>query len=225
MRTKIVAALVAGGLLVGAGLLTSAISAPGTARAQDETDEKEDRGPVSHVVGFLGDVLDELVEDGTITEDQADAIVEATENKVEEVIEEHHELRGQLSDFLEDGVITEAEAAELPDDHWLLSDVFDEAWQDGELSFADIRELRPFRGGGHDLSRPDFLRNDLLRQGLRFGALLDEGGIDQEEYDSLNDDHPLKQIDVSEYLSDGVISLDEFREIFSDLRDSFDKDA
>lgn len=224
MRTKIVAAFVAGGLLVGAGLLTSAISAPGTAWAQEGTDAK-DRGPVSHVIGFLGDVLGELVEDGTITEDQADAIVEATENKVEELIDQHHELRGQLSEFLEDGVITEAEAAELPDDHWLLSDAFDEAWQDGELSFADIRELRPFRGGGHDLPRPDFLGNDLLRQGLSFGALLDDGGIDQEEYDSLDQDHPLKQIDVSEHLADGVISLDEFREIFSDLRDSFDKDA
>jgi hypothetical protein len=55
--------------------------------------------------------------------------------------------------------------------------------------------------------------------------LLDDGGIDQEEYDSLNDEHPLKQHDLSEYLEDGLITPDEFRQIFSDLRGSFGKDA
>jgi hypothetical protein len=52
--------------------------------------------------------------------------------------------------------------------------------------------------------------------------LLDDGGIDQEEYDSLPDNHPLKQIDVSEYLADGVISIDELRELKQSQSDSGD---
>jgi hypothetical protein len=52
--------------------------------------------------------------------------------------------------------------------------------------------------------------------------LLDDGGIDQEEYDSLSDNHPLKQIDVSEYLADGVISIDELRELKQSQSDSGD---
>jgi hypothetical protein len=43
--------------------------------------------------------------------------------------------------------------------------------------------------------------------------LLDDGGIDQSEYDGLPDGHPLKDIDVSEYLDDGVITIAELREI------------
>jgi hypothetical protein len=213
MRTKIMAAFVAGGLLVGAGLLTALISTPGTAQAQEEPDESEGGGAVSRIIGFLGEVVDDLVGDGTITRDQADAIVAATEDKIDELREEHRALRDQLSEFLEDGVITEEEASELPDDHWLFGEALDEAWQDGELTPGDLRNIRPFHKG-HD-----------FRHGFRFGALFDDGGIDQEEYDTLDDEHPLKQIDAGEYLEDGLITPDEFREIFSDLRDSFGKDA
>ena len=213
MRTKIVAAFVAAGLLVGAGLLSVMISSPGTAQAQEDADEPEDRGPVSRVIGFLGEVLDDLVGDGTITQDQADTIVEATEDEVDALREEHRALREQLSAFLDDGVITEEEATGLPDDHWLFGAAFDEAWEDGQLSAEDIRNIRPFHRG-HE-----------FRHAFRFGALLDDGGIDQAEYDSLDDEHPLKQMDVSEYLEDGLITPEEFGDIFSDLRDSFRKDA
>ena len=37
MRTKIIASLVAGGLLVGAGFVTAIVSSPATAAAQEET--------------------------------------------------------------------------------------------------------------------------------------------------------------------------------------------
>jgi hypothetical protein len=213
MRTKIVAAFLAGGLLIGAGLATAAISTPGTAQAQDETDDSEARDPVSRIIGVLGQVLDDLVGDGTITQDQADAIVEATEEKIDELEAEHRARHERLSEFLDDGVITAEEASELPDDHWIFDDALADAWDDGELTTEEIRDIHPFRRG-HD-----------LRRGFGFGALLDDGGIDQEEYDSLDDDHPLKQIDVSEYLADGLITPDEFRDLFADLRDSFHKDA
>jgi hypothetical protein len=98
-------------------------------------------------------------------------------------------------------VITEDEAAQLPEGHWLLDETFDDAWEDGELTREEIQELRPHP------------RRGAFRFGLGLGAFLDDGGIDQEEYDSLPDDHPLRQADVSEYLEDGLITPDELRQL------------
>lgn len=208
MRNKVMAALVAGGLLVGAGFVTSIVSAPDTASAQeDATTADEDRGFFARGMDFLGEVLDELVGDDTITSDQADAILQAVETKATELKEQREALREEIQGYLEDGVLTSDEAANLPDDHWLLSDELDEAWEDGELTTEEIREARPHP------------RRDAFRHGARFGALLDDGGIDETEYSELPDDHPLKQIDVSEYFEDdGLITIDELREI----RDGFE---
>lgn len=208
MRTKIFGAVVAGGLLVGAGFLTSVVSAPSTASAQ-ETEEDTDRGAIPRALGFLGDVLDGLVGEGTIDRGQADAILDATEAAANEIKAERQAVRELIREFLEDDVITEEEAAQLPDDHWLLGERFDEAWEDGELTRDEIRP--------HS-------RRDFFKHGLRLGSLLDDGGIDQSEYDSLPDDHPLKQIDVADYLEDGLITPEELREILSELRNS-DQDA
>ena len=204
MRNKIIASLVAGGLLVGAGFVTSVVSAPDTAVAQEET-AVEDGGILHRGLDFLGDVLDDLVGDGTIDNGQADAILDAVEAKAEEVKAEREALRVAIKGYLEDGVLTEAEAANLPEDHWLLSDVFDEAWADGELTTDEIREARPHP------------RRDAFKHGARFGALLDGGGIDQAEYDELPAEHPLKQVDVSDALEDGVITIEELRELKDDF--------
>lgn len=216
MGKKIWAAIIAGGLLVGAGFVTSIVSAPGTAAAQDETDEAGEDGPFPRILGFLGEILDDLVGDGTITQDQADAVTDAAEEKAAEIREEKRAEREQLRELLEDDVITEEEAQELPDDHPLRSDRYDEAWEDGELTRD---ELRPFS------------RRHFFKRGFRLGSLLDDGGIDQDEYDSamesLDDDHPLKQLDVSEYFEDdGLITEDELREIHEEFHGSrFGEDA
>ena len=177
MRTKIVAAFVAGGLLVGAGFVTSVISAPNAAQAQDTTENEtapdESREPeglfLRPALGFLEDVLDDLIADGTLTDEQADAVVDAVEAKALDLIEEHG---GELRERLREGW-----------GHW-----------------------GPFA------------------KGLRFGALLDDGGIDQEEYDALDEDHPLKQIDVTEYLEDGTITPEELRMAMADLWESHQDD-
>jgi hypothetical protein len=144
-----------------------------------------------------------MVGSGDLSQEDADAVLTAVESAAEEAKAEREAIHEAIRSALEDGVLTtaEAEAAGLPDDHWLYSDALDEAWADGELTTEEIREARPHPG------------RDRFRKGARFGALLDDGGIDQAEYDALADDHPLKQIDVSEYLSDGVITFDELREI------------
>lgn len=207
MRNKIMAALVAGGLLVGAGFVTSIVSAPETAAAQeDATVDGEHRGLFTRGMEFLGDVLDELVNEGTINADQAEAVLDAVEEKAVEIKEEREALREQIKGYLEDGVLTTDEASNLPDDHWLLGDALDEAWSDGELTVEEIRQARPHP------------RRDAFKRGARFGALLDDGGIDETEYADLPETHPLSQVDVTEYLEDdGMITIDELRE----LRDEF----
>ncbi len=200
MANKVWGAVAAGVVLIGAGFATSIVSAPSTAVAQDETDTAEQDGPIPRIMGFLDEVLGDLVGDGTITQDQADAISSAAEEKAGEVRDEMKAQHELLRSLLEDGVLTKEEAAQLPDDHFLLSDRFDEAWQDGELTMDEIG------GAGHRFGR------GLFGKGLRFGALLDDGGIDQEEYDSLPDDSPLKKLDLSDALSDGLITPDELRD-------------
>ncbi|MGD2059817.1 MAG: hypothetical protein PVF87_03035 [Acidimicrobiia bacterium] len=210
MGKKIWTAFIAGCLLVGAGFVTSLISSPGTAVALEERDT-DDSGPFPRVLGFLEEVLNGLVGDGTLTQEQADAVAQAAEDKAGELRDEREAERNLLRSFLEDGVITEDEASQLPDDHPLLSERFDDAWEDGELTREEI--------GPHHRDRP-------FKRGFRLGTLLDDGGIDQEEYDSLMDsldeNHPLRQLDVTEYLEDdGLITREELAEIHQDLHGSY----
>ncbi len=205
-KSRITAALVASSLLVGAAFVASAVSIPSTAVAQEST------GDARHGRAFdlLSEVLGELVSDGTLNQTQADAVAAAVEDKVDDLRAERAELRELTKTLLEDGVLTSEEAEQLPEDHPLLSEKLDEAWEDGELTVEEIRSER------------DHPRRTAFRHGARLGALLDDGGIDQAEYDSLGDDHPLKSIDVSEYLDDGLITIDELREIRSEFRSSDD---
>jgi hypothetical protein len=215
LKNKILAAAVAATILVAAGVATAAITSPGVASAQEDSEDSSEETnvrPFKNHRPILEDVLSDLVADGILDQDQADAIVEALEEKASELRSEAENLRGLISGFLEDGVITAEELDQLPDVFPFnnLERFFGDALDDGELTLDEFKEAwpRPKRGA--------FLR------GARFGALLDDGGIDQEEYDSLSDNHPLKQIDVSEYLADGVISIDEFRELKQSQSDSGD---
>lgn len=204
MRTKILASLAAGAILVGAGFVTALVSAPDAAIAQ----EKEGEGFIPRVLGFLGGVLEGLVADGEISREDADVVLEAVADAIEEAKAEREAIRAAIKEALEDGELTEEEASILPDDHWLFSDRFDEAWEDGVLTTAEIRELSPHP------------RRHAFRHGVRFGALLDDGGIDQSEYDSLPDDHPLKKVDIGDALDDSLITPEELREIWQQHKEA-----
>ncbi|MGA7280851.1 MAG: hypothetical protein WBZ40_03630 [Acidimicrobiia bacterium] len=210
MKSKIMAAAVAGGLLVAAGFVTSLVSAPSVASAQeDDPADASTKGVVHRGVDFLSEVLSDLVGNGTINQDQADAITSAVRTKIEDGKAQREANRELIQGFLEDGVITSDEMAQLPDDHPFNdpNGPFAEAAADGQLTAAEIREAMPHP------------RRNAFRRGARFGALLDDGGIDATEYAGLPADSPLKQIDVSPYLDDdGVITIDELRQIRNDWR-------
>ena len=144
MRSKIITALVAGGLLVGAGFATSVISAPGTASAQEESTDtdQERKGPFHRGFELLSGVLEDLVGENTISQDDADAVLNAVEEKTAELRAEHEATRELIKSFLEDDVITQEEASQLPDDHPIFSERFDEAWEDGELTLEEVRRAR-----------------------------------------------------------------------------------
>lgn len=116
-------------------------------------------GPFHPRGELLADVLADLVADGTISQAQSDAITGALEDAVEAKRAEMEALRETMQTILEDGEITVAELALLPDDHPLnqLDDLLD----DGKITIEELRGLRGgfgFGGGRHHgfgLFRPD----------------------------------------------------------------------
>jgi len=103
---------------------------------------------------LLADVLAELVGDGTITQQQSDAITDAYDTRLEEKRaemeqrrEEMRAAREQLRTFLEDDVITQEELDQLPADHPLRS--LDTALDDGQITRDELRGLHGgFRAWG-----------------------------------------------------------------------------
>jgi competence protein ComGC len=95
---------------------------------------------------LLTDVLDDLVADGTITADQKTAILDALAAERAARMTERQQAAQQLRDFLSDGVITQDEFDQLPDDSALkqLTTLMD----DGQITTDELRALgRGFLGG------------------------------------------------------------------------------
>ena len=115
-------------------------------------------GAVDDAVGLrAGDLLEEvladLVDQGVITQEQSDAIVGALEAKVDERRaeaearrEEMRQTWEQVQGFLEDGVITQDEINQLPEDS-PLREAFNSIAEDGQITADQLRELGPW--GGH----------------------------------------------------------------------------
>ena len=110
--------------------------------------EKHGRAFGFHVeVGAPGEVLDdvltELVANGTITQPQADAITDALEQAVadkraefEAQPEEMQQTWEQIKGFLEDGVITSDELAQLPADNPISN--FEDILEDGQITQEEL---------------------------------------------------------------------------------------
>jgi hypothetical protein len=209
MRTKIITATIVGGLLVGAGILTSLVSAPSVALAQEpDSTTTQHKGLMHRGLSFLQGVLSDLVGDGTIDQHQADAITSAVQAKAEAAQAERKANRDLIEGFLADGVITSDELAQLPEDSPLRdpNGPFADALADGQITAEELAHAMPHPG------------LKAFRRGVRLGSLMDDGGIDASEYAALPDNNPLKQIDASKYLEDGLITPDELRQMLQDWR-------
>jgi len=140
----------------------------GSEHTSDDSDATTDPDEHGRAFGFhvehgapgelLDDVLINLVADGTITQAQADAITDALDQAVSD---KHAELEAQaeqmrqtweqIQRFLEDGVITGDELAQLPDDNPIshLEDIL----ADGQITQEELDSVMVgphfMRGPGH----------------------------------------------------------------------------
>jgi hypothetical protein len=192
MRRLLVGLLIAGTLVGGAIAYAIAADSPAATAQEDEAPETTDesaalqdtsttmpdastkddtRAGRSARSDVLGEVLDEAVADGLITQEQADRLRDSFAAKREEIRAEfgsdrgHAGIRGfgrlgaDLRGLLVDGVIDADELAALPEGHPLTDPdgPAAELLEDGQITQEELDELLPslqdgsrFRGGSHD---------------------------------------------------------------------------
>ncbi len=152
---KIMVSLVAASALVLGAFAASTITSSEASAQTDEATTVDEATTATdgirwpHRGAILEGVLSDLVGDGVLTQGQADAVNEALEAEREELREEfgdrrdrranRHDMRTQIRDWLEDGVITAEELSELPADLPILADdgPLAEALKDGQITQAE----------------------------------------------------------------------------------------
>lgn len=148
MRKTIIAMLAAAAVLIVGGAV-GAIA---------QTDEPEtdtavtEVAPLGHKGERLAGLLDEMVEDGVITSEQAESITEWLENKRAEIRAEREALRDAFEEAWSDGVLTEEEAAQFPFSERLAA--IEELWSDGQVTqdeWDSFKDEFPRRGPRHRL--------------------------------------------------------------------------
>lgn len=95
----------------------------------------------------LADVLDDLVAKGTITADQKTAILDALVAEKEARRAARQANREQMQQFLADGVITQEEFNQLPEDSPLRQATG--LMDDGQITLDELRGLGRGLMGGH----------------------------------------------------------------------------
>ena len=147
MKKPLAILATAGVVALGGDAAVSAASDPGTTIAPAAVTQTAEDGTRPNL---LTDVLASLVTDGTITQAQSDKIVSTLEARRTEMKAEREAARAQMQTFLEDGIISADELAQLPADSPLrnLGSILD----DGQITLDELRSLRGpggFGGRGH----------------------------------------------------------------------------
>ena len=142
---KIIASLAAAGVLVAGAFVASTVATSEASAQTDETAVTTDEAARPYRGAVLDGVLDELVTDGTLNQGQADAVTDAVAVKRAEFRELREERRAnraeiheQLEEWLEDGVITAEELAQLDFELPLQEDgPLADALEDGQITQAE----------------------------------------------------------------------------------------
>ena len=92
----------------------------------------------------LDSVLAVLVEDGAITQEQADAIIAAVDEKRSAARAAREEMKALLDTFWEDEVLTAEEIAQFPHaDRIIAADgPFSDALSDGQITKEELEEIK-----------------------------------------------------------------------------------
>lgn len=133
MRKLIALALGAGLLVLGTGAVLAQTAPTPTPSATTTPQERPDKD------GLLSDVLADLVSDGTINQSQADKIISELQARRDARRAAAEAQRQQLRGFLEDGVITADELAQLPADSPLRQ--LESLLDDGQITQDELQQL------------------------------------------------------------------------------------
>lgn len=124
------------------GLLAAASPVPSTEPTTGEMHLKLGPGDL------LETVLADLVDNGTITQAQSDAITTGLETAIDDKRADMEARRTLIQGFVEDGVVTQDEMDQLPAEDPLRV-AFDSIANDGQITLDQLRDLGPgFRQGG-----------------------------------------------------------------------------
>ncbi len=145
MKRVIASIAAAGVLVVGAFAATAITGTEASAQtAETQVETQQNHRPIPG--GILESVLGELVDDGTLTQAQADSVKAAMVAQHDELKERREERRenrqlrrAQIEEWLSDGVISADELAQLPDDARLFAEdgPLAEALEDGQITQAE----------------------------------------------------------------------------------------
>ena len=136
-------------IIAGAAAAVAAptISAVATGAADALTEPGSTDGDVRFRPGdVVEQVLADLVQAGTITQEQSDAMVEALASELEARRTAVDEQRELLLRLIEDGVIAQDEIDQLPADS-PLREIWNGIADDGQVSLEQLRALGPGFGG------------------------------------------------------------------------------
>jgi polyhydroxyalkanoate synthesis regulator phasin len=163
---QIIASVAAAGILVVGAFAASTITSSEASAQTDDVTVVTDEVARPHPGAIVDDVLDDLVEKGTLRQDQADAVKDGLAAKHEELKEKfgdrrdrrahRQEMREQVEAWLADGVITADELTELDVELPIFEDgPLAEALEDGEITQAEWDAFIVEREANHEARRDE----------------------------------------------------------------------